>query len=77
VNASFYFCGWWLLHSFSMMTNISVLELCSLQFRITQRMLLCFNTVELIFFLFATASRPTLGPTQPPIQWVPATLSQR
>jgi hypothetical protein len=22
-------------------------------------------------FLFSTASRPTLGPTQPPIQWVP------
>jgi hypothetical protein len=21
-------------------------------------------------FLFSTASRPTLGPTQPPIQWV-------
>jgi hypothetical protein len=26
-------------------------------------------------FLFTTASRPTLGPTQPPIQWVPGTLS--
>jgi hypothetical protein len=24
-----------------------------------------------IFFPFATASRPTVGPTQPPIQWVP------
>jgi hypothetical protein len=23
-----------------------------------------------------TASRPTLGPTQPPIQWVPGTLSR-
>jgi hypothetical protein len=22
-------------------------------------------------FLFATASRPAVGPTQPPIQWVP------
>jgi hypothetical protein len=22
-------------------------------------------------FLFSTASRPVLGPTQPPIQWVP------
>jgi len=27
------------------------------------------------FFLFATASRPTLGPTQPPIQWVPGFLT--
>jgi hypothetical protein len=26
-------------------------------------------------FLFTTASQPTLGPTQPPIQWVPGTLS--
>jgi hypothetical protein len=25
--------------------------------------------------LFTTASRPTLGPTQPPIQWVPGALS--
>jgi hypothetical protein len=23
-----------------------------------------------VFFLFATASRPVLGPTQPPIEWV-------
>jgi hypothetical protein len=28
------------------------------------------------FFLFSTASRRTLGPTQPPIQWEPGTLSQ-
>jgi hypothetical protein len=26
-------------------------------------------------FLFATASRPVLGPTQPPIQWVSGALS--
>jgi hypothetical protein len=26
-------------------------------------------------FLFTTVSRPTLGPTQPPIQWVPGALS--
>jgi hypothetical protein len=28
-------------------------------------------------FLFTTAFRPALGPTQPPIQWVPAALSFR
>jgi hypothetical protein len=27
-------------------------------------------------FLFTTAPGPALGPTQPPIQWVPAALSQ-
>jgi hypothetical protein len=26
-------------------------------------------------FLFSTSSRPVLGPTQPPIQWVPGALS--
>jgi hypothetical protein len=28
-------------------------------------------------FLFATASRPVVGPTQPPTQWVPRALSHR
>jgi hypothetical protein len=32
---------------------------------------------ELGIFLFTTASRPVLEPTQPPIQWVPASLSLR
>jgi hypothetical protein len=27
------------------------------------------------YFLFATSSRPALVPTQPPIQWVPGTLT--
>jgi hypothetical protein len=26
-------------------------------------------------FSFSTSSRPALGPTQPPIQWVPGILS--
>jgi hypothetical protein len=26
-------------------------------------------------FLFTTASRPALGPTKPPIQWIPGVLS--
>jgi hypothetical protein len=26
-------------------------------------------------FLFSTASRPVLGPTQPPIQWIPVVIS--
>jgi hypothetical protein len=27
------------------------------------------------FFFFATASKPALRPTQPPVQWVPDSLS--
>jgi hypothetical protein len=27
------------------------------------------------FFLFTTASRPDLGPTHPPIQWIPGKLA--
>jgi hypothetical protein len=27
-------------------------------------------------FLYSIASRPALGPTQPPIQWVPVALPQ-
>jgi hypothetical protein len=27
-------------------------------------------------FLFFTASRPTMGPTLPPIQWVPSAISR-
>jgi len=28
-----------------------------------------------VFFLFATAAIPALGPTEPPIHWVPVALS--
>jgi hypothetical protein len=34
-----------------------------------------FHTKGLGIFLFTTASRPALGPTQPPIQWVLRALS--
>jgi hypothetical protein len=30
-----------------------------------------FDSQECMIFLFSTASKPNLGPTQPPIQWVP------
>jgi hypothetical protein len=33
------------------------------------------NCPGLGIFLFSTAARPALGPTQPPIQWVPEALS--
>jgi hypothetical protein len=33
--------------------------------------------LRLGIFLFATVSRPALGPTQPPIQWVPRALFLR
>jgi hypothetical protein len=29
----------------------------------------------MVYFLFATASRPALGPTQPPNQWVPGNIT--
>jgi len=31
--------------------------------------------MHLSLFLFTTASRPALGPTQPPMQWVQGALS--
>jgi len=33
------------------------------------------NNESCLIFLFATESRPALGPTQPPIQWLPRALS--
>jgi hypothetical protein len=33
------------------------------------------NSRQCKYFLFFTDSRPTLGPTRPPIQWVPVALS--
>jgi hypothetical protein len=35
-----------------------------------------FNSYHCNIFLFSTASRLTLGPTQTPIQWVPGALPQ-
>jgi hypothetical protein len=34
-----------------------------------------FDSRQYNIFLFSTASRPTVGPTQPSIQWVPGALS--
>jgi hypothetical protein len=34
-----------------------------------------FDSRQCKIFLISTASTPTLGPTQPPIQWVPEALS--
>jgi hypothetical protein len=34
-----------------------------------------FDSRQYKIFPFSTASRPTLGPTHPPIQWVPGALS--
>jgi hypothetical protein len=35
------------------------------------------RSAALGIFLLTTACRPALGPTQPPIQWVPRALSLR
>jgi hypothetical protein len=35
----------------------------------------CSNPGKGNIFLFSTAFRPALGPTQPPIQWVPMAIS--
>jgi hypothetical protein len=36
-----------------------------------------FHLLLLTISVFTTASRATLGPTQPPVQWVPVSLSPR
>jgi hypothetical protein len=33
------------------------------------------SSARVINFLFSASSRPALGPTQPPIQWVPGVIS--
>jgi hypothetical protein len=44
-------------------------------YRLDDRMINVRFPVGLGIFLFDTVSRPALGPTQPPIQWVPRALS--
>jgi hypothetical protein len=34
-----------------------------------------FHSRQCKIFLFSTASRPALGPIQPPIQWIPGAIS--
>jgi len=51
-------------------------DVCLLEASCTSGTLLTYcNTKGLGIFLFTTAFRPALGPTQPPIQWVPEALS--
>jgi len=55
---------------------MQLLDLILIQFSPLHCLMFCFSKVRFsIDILFTTASRPALGPTQLPIQWVSGDLS--
>jgi hypothetical protein len=57
------------LHIYTYIYHIPIRAICT-----THLILFEFFILMLRIFLYTTASRPAVGPTQPPIQWVPEAL---